>query len=252
MTPHMLQAWRPESPANERSDPNEAAPVPDNAMLVTADADRCDLHSFGRAARRGRLEKRLFKADPTKNGEAWYDRLPVITGLGIQWRNGRKWCERRCSQPTETRIKGCRPGFLRIEMTLRQPNGNAPTRVCLPADVAVANAGEEWPENGILLGAGAMLAPEELVDFLADACHTPKEPAAETDSRRRQREEFVDRHFAFACRLLLDADEAAKRTMEHLAQRHLAHEAREIAPGKTITITLRPGAPAAAVVNAST
>ena len=125
-------------------------------------------------------------------------------------------------------------------MQVRSKRGTEP-KLYLPADVAVANPDEEWPENGILLATGAKLTPDELAAFLTNACHTPAEPSAETDSRRRQRDEFLDRHFACACRLLLPSDDAARRTIEYLAHRRLAAEARAAAPGRTITITLRPG-----------
>ena len=126
-------------------------------------------------------------------------------------------------------------------MQVRGERRTKPKLLYLQADVAVANPDEEWPENGILLATEAKLTPDELAAFLANACHTPAEPSAETDSRRRQRDEFLDRHFACACRLLLSSDEAARRTIEYLAQRHLAAEAAATAPGRTITITMRPG-----------
>lgn len=89
------------------------------------------------------------------------------------------------------------------------------------ADVAVANPGETWPEDAVLLAAGARLEPDELARLLADACHVPNEPSWETDSVQRQREEFIERHFAIACRLLLPADEVTRRTMDYLVRRHL-------------------------------
>lgn len=236
-----LLPWRPRAADGEPTGPAEHAVVPDNALLVDIDAATCDLHAFFRAADRARLGTRLFEANPLHEGEDWYDRLPVITGISLQWREGRdRWRERRCNETPKTPIRGCRPEVLRIEMQIRSKRGTEP-KLYLPADVAIANPDEEWPENGILLATGAKLTPDELAAFLTNACHTPAEPSAETDSRRRQQDEFLDRHFACACRLLLPSDDAARRTIEYLAQRHLAAEARAAAPGRTITITLRPG-----------
>ena len=236
-----LLPWRPRGADGESMEPAEHAVVPDNAFLVDIDAATCDLHAFLRAADRAGLGTRLFEANPLHGGEDWYDRLPVVTGIALQWREGRdRWRERRCDEPPKTPIRGCRPEVLRIEMQIRGERGTAAKLLYLPADVAIANPDEEWPENGILLATGAKLTPDDLADFLTNACHMPAEPSAETDSRRRQRDEFLDRHFACACRLLLPTDEAARRTIEYLARRHLAAEVESTAPGRTITITLRP------------
>ena len=237
-----LLQWRPRAADGEPAEPAEHASVPDNAFLVDMDAATCDLHAFFRAADRAGLRTRLFKANPLHRGEDWYDRLPVIIGIALQWREGcGQWRERGCDEAPETALRGCRPEVLRIEMQVRCKRRTEPRLLYLPADVAIANPDEEWPENGILLATEAKLTPDELAAFLTNACHTPAEPSAETDSRRRQRDEFHDRHFAYACRLLLPSDEAARRTIEYLAQRHLAAEAGATAPGRTITITLRPG-----------
>ena len=244
----MLNRWLPmPADAEQHPKPDTAEPGPD-AMLVDCGAELADLHALARAARRARIDTSLFETHAEHEGKAWYDQLPRITEIAIQWREGSHWRNRPCHRPPETRINGCRPEVLRIELTVAEQGRKRPRRLFLPTEVAVANGDEQWPENGILLAPDADLAPEELVDFLADACHTPGEPSPETDSRRRQREEFVDRHFAFACRLLMPPDEAAKRTLEHLAQRHLANEALNMAPFRTVTVTLTPGAPATAEV----
>lgn len=168
-----LLPWRPRSANGEPTEPAEHAVVPDNAFLVDIDAATCDLHAFFRAADRARLGTRLFEANPLHEGEDWYDRLPVITGISLQWREGRdRWRERRCNETPKTPIRGCRPEVLRIEMQVRSKRGTEP-KLYLPADVAVANPDEEWPENGILLATGAKLTPDELAGFLTNACHTP-------------------------------------------------------------------------------
>ena len=245
-----LLPWRPPAADAEPTEPAEHAIVPDNAFLVDIDAATCDLHAFFRAADRARLGTRLFRTNPLHRGEDSYDRLPIITGIAVQWREGRdRWRERRCDETPQTPIRGYRPEVLRIEMQVRSERGTEPKLLYLPTDVAVANPGEEWPENGILLATDAKLTPDELAAFLTNACHTPAEPSAETDSRRRQRDEFLDRHFACACRLLLPSDEAARRTIECLARRHLAAEVEATAPGRTITITLRPGTAPTAVLD---
>lgn len=245
-----LLQWRPRTADGEPTKPAQHAVVPDDAFLVDIDAATCDLHAFFRAADRAGLGTRLFEANPLHVGEDWYDRLPVITGIALQWREGRdQWRERRCDEAPKTPIRGCRPEVLRIEMQVRGERGTERKLLYLPADIAIANPDEEWPENGILLATGATLTPDELAAFLTNACHAPAEPSAETDSRRRQRDDFLDRHFACACRLLLPADEAARRTIEYLARRHLAAEAGTTAPGRTITITLRPGSAPTALLD---
>ena len=244
----LLNRWRP-MPADteQHPKPETAEPGPD-AMLVDCGAELADLHALARAARRARIDATLFETHAEHEGKAWYDQLPRITEIAVQWRTDGRWRNQRCHMPPATRIDGCRPEVLRIELTVPEQGQKLPKWLFLPTDIAVANGDEQWPENGILLAADADLSPEELADFLADACHTPAEPSPETDSRRRQREEFTDRHFAFACRLLLPPGEAAKRTLAHLAQRHLANEALSIAPFRKVTITLTPGAPATAEV----
>ena len=252
--PATLNFWEPlPAAAEQQGKPRIGQPGP-NAILVDFQADIAHQHTLARACRNFGIDNRiprvpdLFATDAKHEGDAWYDALPRITEIAIQWRdNDGHWHNRPCHVQPDTRVKGSRPDRVRIELTVTQQQQRR-KQYFIPTDIAIANGDESWPENGILLATDTRLSPEELVDFLSDACHVPAEPSTETDSRRRQHNEFVDRHFAFACRLLLPPDQAAKRTMEHLAQRHLATAAREMVRGKKITITLAPGAPATATV----
>ena len=220
-----LKRWQAETAGGGRRGADRHATPGRDAILIDTDAlgaESCDLLALAHAAGRAGVLERFFESDETHDGQEWYDALPQVTAMAVEWQETVGASRRRdCGEKPAVRIADCRASTLAVALRIRKTGKETEGEMRVAADVAVANPGETWPEDAVLLAAGARLEPDELARLLADACHVPNEPSWETDSVQRQREECIERHFAIACRLLLPADEAARRTMDDLVRRHL-------------------------------
>ena len=248
-----LIRWRPLC-ADGREEPAETAVPSSDALLIGEQAGAgtptCDLHALARSARNGILRNRLFEANPDYEGEAWYDTLAYVNSIAIGWRESKGvWQGRRPGTEGAKQVRRGGPERIAITIAIEETPGGALSELYLPIDVAVGNPEDEWPENSLLVAAGADPDPLEAAEFLADACHVPREPSFESDSKAHQRAEFIDRHFEALCRLLLPPAEAARRIVEHLAGRHLEAAGRQIPAGSEVTLTLRADRPPKADVH---
>ena len=205
---------------------------------MTANEPRADLHSYARAAERSGAIRRIFEPNEEYTGQAWYDGLTRITRVEVEWLKDGRWYTRENSTGNQPASQGCTVDELIIRASMRTPGRHSVHTETARADVALLSPDDTWPENRVLLSAENTLRPDELVDFLAHACHVPNEPSHETDSQDHQQQEFIDVHYRFACELLLAPDVARLETIEYLANRHLAPEWRQIGGGRKLRLIL--------------
>ena len=233
-----LRRWAPPPARNAPRQTREQAVPGSNGLLMTANEPRADLHSYARAAERSGAIRRIFEPNEEYTGQAWYDGLTRITRVEVEWLKDGRWYTREDSTGKQPASQGCTVDVLIIRASMRTPGRHSVHTETARADVALLSPDDTWPENRVLLSAENTLRPEELVDFLAHACHVPNEPSHETDSQDHQQQEFIDVHYRFACELLLTPDIAKLRTIEHLANRHLAPEWRQIGGGRKLRLIL--------------
>lgn len=248
-----LVVWQPGRADGTRDGAAEEIPRSD-ALLIDEDVfDQtpvCDRQALARATAKLMPGVGLFVADERHDGCAWYDALGRITRIGIKWLDGSgAWVERWSGDAPAERRGTERPARLEVAMRIEDAGHAERMELGLRLDVAVANPDDGWPANALLVAAGAECNPVETAEYLADACHVPRDPSFETDSMAHQRAEFVDRQVEALHRLLLPPDEAARRTIEHLAARYLQGAADEIPAESEVRVTLRAKtAPSAALV----
>ena len=232
-----LQIWKPQCAWEDYPDTQPIRLPANHALLMTdEEAEVADLHAFHRGAARTVLHEQIFVPDDTYQGQPWYDEMPAIREMRLEWRdhNG-AWHQRNGA-----RIDHCRPQTLRFTLKIDCPRQDAPGTVRIPTDIAVANPEDPWPPNGLLLPESTFIKPEEIAQFLLDACHVPNDPSTETNSRQQQAADFKTEMYEFACKLMLTGEEAATRIIERLARTHLQSKLRELAPRRQVMISVHP------------
>ncbi len=229
--------------AHDDDGPTAAVPPP-GAILVnfTADVPTGDQHALHRAASLNGVAERLFEPDSEMAGRPWYDSLPRIRSM-------RTVCRHKDGEHIlhTNRRRDHRPPFERaesivVQATVEQPDGGT-TTLPLPTDVVVPAPSANWPDEQVAVTAGADIAPEQLADFLAEACHRCR-PADEDDDewKRTQHTRFLDAAYQRACEILQPPDVALTNALTHAALRHLV----DLVPrNRAVDLVFRPGRPPA-------
>ena len=236
-----LRLWKPQCAWTDGPDASPMRAPSDVALLMEDDdAEPADLHAFYRGAAKTVLHEQIFVPNDTYDGKPWYEEMPSIREIRLEWQDDKgAWHHRN-----GTRVEPCRPLTLRFTLSVECPNQNALGALRIPTDIAVANPMDPWPPNGLLVPKSTFINPEEMAEFLLDACHEPNDPSTETDSRARQAADFKAEMFEFACNMMLTREDAATLIMERLARTHLQAKARKLAPGQQIIVSLHPEQPA--------
>ena len=256
--PPVLRPWRPgTADVDDWREPPKLARAGHDALIMDRDPEPPEAQALWRAAERGGIASRLFKADRRLEGYAWYDAIERVVRLHTQVTAGHSaWALDK--YPVPERAGGPeaplprRPDAIRIGLTVR-PGEGVGRMIGLAADLAFAGEAWSWVGDALpLVTANADLAPWELAQLTRSSFFSPSDDA-DADSWERQRDVFDQEALHIATKLLVSDDEARRGSIAETVARELfwlipRDRAVEISVrGRKVTVTL--GDPAGKTVS---
>ena len=230
--PPELRPYRPAiADSNDWTEIPAFARLPADALVVSIDPEPQDAQALWRAADRNHAAPQLFDPELRYDGYDWYDNLPRITELTIEFDHGGETCnieslrspdkhEPEDSEALDRAADVSRPDAIRMRLSI---GGDAtwPSSITLDADVAFAGEGWSYLDDAHpLVTRGSDIDPGRLRQLLYAAFFAPSDDS-DADSYETQRTRFHDDAMHMALWLLASEEAAQKHTIAETVHREL-------------------------------
>ena len=230
--PPELRPYRPAiADSNDWLEIPAFALLPADALVVSIDPEPQDSQAFWRAADRNGTAPQLFDPELRYDGYDWYDALPRVTELAIEFDHGGETFNIESLRSPDKHAPDdaaaldraadvSRPDAIRMRLSIA---GDAtwPDSIALDADVAFAGEGWSFLDDAHpLVTRGSDIDPGCLRQLLYAAFFGPSDDP-DADSYETQRTRFQDDAMHMALRLLASEEEAQKHTIAETVYREL-------------------------------
>ena len=230
--PPLLRSWRPAiADTDNMCLSNLRQHTNSQTLLITFDPQPNHAQSLWRAANREEIGVRFCDSDSRLEGYDWYDRLPRVTGMLIEFTDegetnsfdaaGSAFPKTDADTIDDTfHDSPERPDSIALHLDVHHP-GKTHERITMPADMALY--GEPWTyldDAGIAVTKDSTIEPHELADLILDAYFCPSDDS-DADSYDTQKTSYELEALHRTITMLASEQEAQIQTIAAVVNREI-------------------------------